>query len=289
MFKKAMVNHCLLGVVAITATACSSTDTRPSAPIREALPTIPVQPRVVTPPPSPQISTAPQNNGVYDASVFEEYKPQSTGPYARAEETYESYVPEDYAYNSYTTPLEQSPPAVIERLSPPPLVEKAPEPVNTPEPVEPEVEDLSKNELDIDPFADVPERPTSAVSRPSTTQQAKPAPQATTRRLSAAANALLNSAKSDASSGRYDSAINKVERALRIEPNSAELWYQLANLNHGKGRHDQAISLARKSLGMSGGDRNMASKNLDLMSKAATKSGNTRVFKEVLDYKRTNL
>ena len=286
MFKKSVVNYCLLGAVAITATACSSTDSRPSTPIREALPTIPVQPAVTVAP--QKRTTVPQNSGVYVPSAFEEYKPQSSGIYARAEETYESYVPDESAYNSFTTPLEQAPPAVIERLSPKPLPEPiAPAtPVAPVEPAKPVLEDFSKNELDIDPFADIPERETTVTS--SSSNAAKPAPRNTQRSLSPAANALLLSAKSDASSGRYDSAINKVERALRIAPNSPELWHQLGNFNYGNARYDQAISLARKSLRMSSGNSSLVSQNLDLMSKAATKTGNTKVFKEVLDYKKLN-
>ena len=274
MFKKTAVNYCLLGVVAIAGTACSSNESRRSSPIREALPTIPVPQRS---------ATLPQNQGVYAPPAFEEYKPQSSGPYASLGDTYQSYEPEP-AFESFTTPLEQAPPAVVERLSPEPVVEKVPvKPVEATAPV---VEDFSQNELDIDPFADIPDRETLAVTRNNSV--AKPAPRTSKKSLSVAANALLLGAKVEAAAGRYDSAINKVERALRIEPDSPILWYQLGNFNYGKGRYDQAISLARKSLRMSTGNRSLVSQNLDLMSKAATKTGNTSVFKEVLDYKRLN-
>lgn len=278
MFKKKLVNYCLLGVVAITGTACSTTESRRPMPIHEPLP--------VTPAPPKRNISVPQNTGVYAPPAFEEYKPQSTGPYASPEDTFESYVPEpEPEFESYTTPLEQAPPVVVERLSPAPVAKVEP-PKPVVEPVKPVVEDFSKNELDIDPFAEVPDRETLAVT--SNNASAKPAPRNTTQSLSVAANALLIGAKADAALGRYDSAITKVERALRIEPNSPLLWYQLGNFNYGKGRYDQAISLSRKSLGMSTGNRSLVSQNLDLMSKAATKTGNTKVFKEVLDYKRMN-
>ncbi|PWQ99614.1 tetratricopeptide repeat protein [Leucothrix arctica] len=278
MFKKSVVRYCLLGCVAIISTACSSTEPRRSSPVRETLPTVPTPQRTA---PVQQSTTALQNRGVYSAPAFEEYKPQATGPYSRPEDTYQSYVP-DQSYDTFTTPLEQSQPAVVERLSPPPLKVEMP----VPEPVKPVVEDQSKNELDIDPFADIPERETAAVT--SNNSVAKPAPRTANRSLSVAANALLLGAKAEAAVGRYDSAINKVERALRIEPNSPLLWYQLGNFNYGKGRYDQAISLSRKSLRMSTGNRGLVSQNLALISKAATKTGNTKVFREVLDYKKMN-
>ena len=282
MLKKSAVRYCMLGCVAIISTACSITEPRNSSPVREALPTVPVQQQRVEQPSSSVL----QNRGAYSAPAFEEYKPQSSGPYAsRPEDEYQSYVP-DQAYNSFTTPLEEARPAVVERLSPQTVVEAAPVPVAPVEPVKAVVEDFSKNELDIDPFADIPERETLAVT--SNNSSAKPAPRTANRSLSVAANALLLGAKAEAAVGRYDSAINKVERALRIEPNSPVLWYQLANFNYGKGRYDQAISLSRKSLAMSTGNRGLVSQNLALMQKAATKTGNTRVFKEVLDYKKMN-
>jgi tetratricopeptide (TPR) repeat protein len=275
MFNKSAVNYCLLGVVAVASAACSTTESRRSEPVREALPTIPV--------PQQRSAAIPQNRGVYAPPAFEEYKPRSTGPYAEPEETFPSYVPEP-SFESFTTPLEESPPAIVERLSPKPVVAEAP--VAPVEPAKPVVEDFSKNELDIDPFADIPERETLAVTR--NNSAAKPAPPKAKKSISVAANALLIGAKAEAAVGRYDSAINKVERALRIEPDSPLLWYQLGNFNYGKGRYDQAISLSRKSLRMSTGNRSLVAQNLDLMSKAATKTGNTRVFKEVLDYKRLN-
>ena len=165
-----------------------------------------------------------------------------------------------------------------------------PEPLESPVEVEKlatkvEIEDFSENELDIDPFADVPEREVLTMTRKG---EAPPPPPRSTQSMSRAAKALSLAAKAEAAIGRNDAAINKVERALRIEPQSPELWHQLAGLNFKVGRYDQAIGLARKALPMASGRRDLLDKNLDLMSKAAVKTGNTSVFKEVLDYKKQN-
>ena len=140
--------------------------------------------------------------------------------------------------------------------------------------------------MDIDPFADIPEREVLAVK--SNSAPAKAAPPAAKKSLSAAANALLLAAKAESAVGRHSAAMTKVERALRIEPQSPVLWYHLASFNYSNKRYDQAISFARKSLQLSSGNRELESKNLDLMTKAATKEGNTRVFREVMDYKKMN-
>ena len=276
MFDKLMLRCSVLLIVGLSSVACSNNEPRRAS----SLNTLPPMPSV-----EPQARAQPQRNTyISSASAFEEYRPQSVPQYAPPLESFESYVPEKNYDEAYTTPFGEDIPVVVE-------VRKAkPEVTAPPAPERPQqnqqVEDYSKNELDIDPYASVPEREVLAVT--SSNSPARPAPPAAKKSLSAAANALLLAAKAESAVGRNDAAITKVERALRIEPQSPLLWYHLANFNYKKKRYDQAISLARKSLQLSSGNRELASKNLDLMSKAATKEGNTRVFREVLDYKKMN-
>ena len=221
---------------------------------------------------------------VYIPQVFDEYRPRQNPSYNGGQRNYQEYAPEKTYRDAYTTPIEREPPAVVEVLKP------KPKPVIEPVTVQPldtriEREDFSKNELDIDPFADVPDREVLSATRQG---PAAPPPPRSTQPMSRAAKALMLAAKAESAVGRNDAAINKIERALRIEPQSPELWYQLADFNFKKGRYDQAIGFARKALPMASGRRDLVNQNLNLMSKAAVKTGNTRVFKEVLDYKKQN-
>jgi len=59
--------------------------------------------------------------------------------------------------------------------------------------------------------------------------------------------ALLEQANSAARQGELAVAESRLERALRIEPRNAVLWYYLAKLRLHQGRLDQAAGLAAKS------------------------------------------
>jgi len=272
MFKQTAIKQCLVLFLALAGAACSSNDTRNRNSNRVTLPSSPM--------PQARIQ-APRN--VYIPQVFDEYRPQRAPSNNYGQNNYEEYAPEKNYRDSYTTPVDREPPAVVQVLRPAPLEVQ---PV-TVQPLETMVEreDFSKNELDIDPFASVPEREVLSAPRQG---PAAPPPPRSTQSMSRAAKTLMLAAQAESAVGRNDAAINKIERALRIEPQSPELWYQLANFNFKKGRYDQAIGFARKALPMASGKRDLVDKNLNLMSKAAVKTGNTRVFKEVLDYKKQN-
>lgn len=265
----------VLLMLSLGAAACSNVEPRRTTASVRALPPSPV----ATPQPRSQLP-----NNSYIPPGFEEYKPQALPQYTPPLESFESYAPEKDYQDTYTTPFREEVPVVVEIRKPEP-VKADPVPVAPTQSAEPE-EDFSKSELDIDPFADIPEREVLAVKPKSA--PAKPAPVAAKKSLSVAANALLLAAKAESAVGRHDAAITKIERALRIEAQSPLLWHELAKQNYNKERYEQAISLARKSLQLSTGNRELVNKNLDLMTKAATKDGDTTVFGEVLDYKKMN-
>ncbi len=275
MFKQTAVTRCLVLFLTMAATACSSTDQRTRNSNRSALPASPIMPQAR--------NQAPRN--IYVPPAFEEYQPRQ--PYSNNRQgNYGEYAPEKNYRDSYTTAIERQPRAVVEVLRPQDEIQSlAPvtvEPLNTIV----ERDNRNRNELDIDPFASVPDREVVSATNRGVAKAPpanRPAPS-----MSRAASALLRAARAESSKGRTDAAINKVERALRIEPRSAALWHQLAELNFQKGRYDQAIGFARKALPMAAGNRNQQNQSLNLMSKAAVKAGNTRVFKEVLDYKKQN-
>lgn len=270
MFKQIALKQCLVLVLAVIGTACSSQNSRTKQSNRATLPASPI----------PQARMQMPRN-VYIPQVFDEYKTRQRFSNNGGQTNDPTYAPEKTYRDAYTSPIEREPPAVVEVLKPEELQPVTVQPLNT----RVEREDFSKNELDIDPFADVPDREVLSATRQG---PASPPPPRSTQPMSRAAQALMLAAKAESAVGRNDAAINKIERALRIEPQSPELWYQLANFNFKKGRYDQAIGFARKALPMASGRRDLVNQNLNLMSKAAVKTGNTRVFKEVLDYKKQN-
>lgn len=277
MFDKLLLRCSVLLLVSLGGTACSNVDSRRSSAVRSLPPTPLAEPQY----------RSQQPRSTYIEPAFEEYKPQAMPQYSPPLDSFESYVPEKDYQDTYTTPLQVEQPVVVEIRKPEPVViTPDPEPAEVVVAKQSPQENFSKNELDIDPYAEIPEREVLAVTRKNS--PAKPTPPAAKKSLSAAANALLLAAKAESAVGRHSAAITKIERALRIEPQSPLLWYHLASFNYGNKRYDQAISLARKSLQLSTGNRDLVSKNLDLMSKAATKEGNTRVFREVMDYKKMN-
>ena len=268
-------------------TACSSAGQRRGDTIGRVLP------------PSPNF-TQPQARFRRDAPV---YVPDSFDEYRPLEE----YTPQQYG-NAYAPPKDYRDPQSEVLVQPVPpvsyddgervIVEEIPaRPLNRPlrpqvvKPVQrtPPLPRVRPEELDIDPFADVPDREIATVKPIGDLQTASEPPPRPQKSMSSAARSLLMAARVESSVGRHDSAINKIERALRIEPQSPGLWHELANLNYKRGRNSQAISLARKALNMASGNRAQAEKSLALMERVAGETGNAKVMGEVNEYKKLNL
>lgn len=70
-----------------------------------------------------------------------------------------------------------------------------------------------------------------------------------------AVTVLIAQSRAARESGDYTAAASILERALRIEPNSAPLWLEYARLRQSEGDLAQADSLARKAMSLAGGDR----------------------------------
>jgi tetratricopeptide (TPR) repeat protein len=77
--------------------------------------------------------------------------------------------------------------------------------------------------------------------------------------------ALLQQSRTASAAGNYNAAGTTVERALAIEPNSAELWIELAEIRFSQGDRDQADSLAQKALTLAGSNRMIADRARRLM------------------------
>jgi tetratricopeptide (TPR) repeat protein len=112
--------------------------------------------------------------------------------------------------------------------------------------------------VDIDPFYQIPDKdPEDRASRS--------APQVSSKATSGTVLALLSQAKEQEKSGNPEKAAAVLERALRIEPNNAQLWYRLALLRLQQGQLDLAKSLAAKSSALAQGDEGLQVKNRTIM------------------------
>jgi len=80
--------------------------------------------------------------------------------------------------------------------------------------------------------------------------------------------ALLDRADSYRQSGDISNEAATIERALRIEPNNAELWSRLAATRLEQGQPRQAEQLALKSNALAEGDLRLQARNWRLVARA---------------------
>ena len=74
------------------------------------------------------------------------------------------------------------------------------------------------------------------------------------RTLNPAARTLVAQAQSQVTAGNYAGAAANLERALRIEPDSAQLWIEMGKVRQAEGNFAQAENMARKALSLATGD-----------------------------------
>jgi Flp pilus assembly protein TadD len=72
--------------------------------------------------------------------------------------------------------------------------------------------------------------------------------------LNPAARTLLGQAQTQVAAGNYAVAAANLERALRIEPDSAQLWIEMGKVRQAEGNFSQAENMARKALSLATGD-----------------------------------
>jgi hypothetical protein len=92
------------------------------------------------------------------------------------------------------------------------------------------------------PTQPYPQYPQPAPSPPPSTAEPTPKPQSTVTL------ALQDEAQRAATAGDYAKATQILERAIRIEPDRAELWLELARVHLKEGDAAQAEQFARKAL-----------------------------------------
>lgn len=138
-----------------------------------------------------------------------------------------------------------------------PVVEKAPAPAPAASPPPPAADAPAADEFDEGPIV-----------RPLPRSPAPPVPPGST-----AVVALLEDAEQQSGAGRLDTAAVSLERALRIEPRNAQVWYRLAQVRLRQGKLDQAEGLATKSLVLAGNDCRLRADNWRLVAQIRQRRG----------------
>jgi len=114
--------------------------------------------------------------------------------------------------------------------------------------------------------------PPDSVAAPDTMVSAPTAPSSS---KSGAVVALLDNAGAQSQRGRLESAAASLERALRIEPDNADVWYRLAVIRLLQGQDGQAEQLAMKSNALAGADASLRGRNWSLIAEARRRRGDT--------------
>lgn len=76
---------------------------------------------------------------------------------------------------------------------------------------------------------------------------------------------LLNAAQHDLNNKLYVMAESKLERALRIEPTNANVWYNLAKVAFEQGNVSEAKNIAHRALGYAPENSNVQAKIIQLL------------------------
>ncbi len=91
---------------------------------------------------------------------------------------------------------------------------------------------------------------------------------------------LLQKARTAAREGELEVAEVQLERALRIEPRNASLWYFMARLRLEQGRMEQAAGLAARSNSFEHDDLLLQANNWRIIAHAQFQQGNMKAAKE---------
>lgn len=91
--------------------------------------------------------------------------------------------------------------------------------------------------------------------------------------LSAAGRSLLMQSRSERQSGNYAAASATLERAIRIEPDQALIWLELARLRLLEGNPAQAEQLGRKARALAVGHPSLEAEAAEIIDDALQAQG----------------
>jgi tetratricopeptide (TPR) repeat protein len=95
-----------------------------------------------------------------------------------------------------------------------------------------------------------------------------------------AAATLLAGARQNVRAGQFDQAEMTLERALRLEPRNARLWYEMARVKYGQKDYKQVVQFCIKSKSLAGKDYVLIKQNWLLMEKAYLQLGEPEKAKQ---------
>ena len=98
----------------------------------------------------------------------------------------------------------------------------------------------------------------------------------------AAVIALADTARNDVAAYQYARAAASLERALRIEPRNARLWYELAQVRSYQEQYRQAENLAQRSNRFAGSDAALRNANWKLIAECRRELGDQAGAEEAL-------
>lgn len=88
--------------------------------------------------------------------------------------------------------------------------------------------------------------------------------------------ALLQRANQASRSGQLHKAESQLERALRIDPRNAVLWYYMAKLRLHQNRLGEAAGMAAKSNTLAGKDRKLRADNWRIIAHVRNQKGDVK-------------
>lgn len=119
--------------------------------------------------------------------------------------------------------------------------------------------------------------PVPPVTRPSVPAPVQPP---VNRPQPPAVVALLDTAEQQANTGDLEAAAASLERAIRIDPRNASLWYHLATVRLSQGDPQAAEQLAVKSNSLATGNNAQQARNWNLIARARKAQDDTAGARE---------
>ncbi len=114
---------------------------------------------------------------------------------------------------------------------------------------------------------------------PGKATQAEPAESNSTYQASqnqtGAVQTLLDEANAAVKANQLEKAATALNRAVRLEPNNASIWYDLAQIRLHQGKHEQSEQLAKKSIDFAKGNQDLVNKNWRVISSARKARGDS--------------
>ncbi|GAA5101257.1 tetratricopeptide repeat protein [Wohlfahrtiimonas larvae] len=90
-----------------------------------------------------------------------------------------------------------------------------------------------------------------------------------------AVQSLLDEANSAVKAGQLEKAATALNRAVRLEPNNASIWYDLAQIRLHQGKYEQSEQLAKKSIDFAKSNQDLMNKNWRVISSARKARGDS--------------